>query len=148
MVTLGQRIEQLRTQKGLNRPQLAEIMKVPRLSVEKMESGRQTPSLEQQDFLAKYFGVSVLYLRGETDDPTDMNSWLNGNVPDEPVPAPSVQQSRVVAVSSPKEESPMFSAFLKSESFQQLLKKQILDVLSSKEGQEIIAKAIKKSQSK
>ena len=88
MVTIAQRIETLRTEKGLSRPALAAAVSLPRLSIEKFEAGRQTPSQEQQKMLAAFFGVSVSYLKGESDDPTSMESWLNGNVPDEPMTSP------------------------------------------------------------
>ena len=74
MVTMAQRIEALRTEKGLSRPALAAALGLPRLSIEKFETGRQTPSQEQQQKLAGAFGVSLPYLRGETDDPTSMDS--------------------------------------------------------------------------
>ena len=48
MVTMAQRIEALRTEKGLSRPALAAALGLPRLSIEKFETGRQTPSQEQQ----------------------------------------------------------------------------------------------------
>ena len=68
MVTIAQRIEALRTEKGISRPALAAAVKLPRMSIEKFETGRQTPSQEQQKMLAAYFGVSVSYLKGESDD--------------------------------------------------------------------------------
>lgn len=77
MVTMAQRIEALRTEKGLSRPALAAALGLPRLSIEKFETGRQTPSQEQQQKLAGAFGVSLPYLRGETDDPTSMDNWLS-----------------------------------------------------------------------
>ena len=52
MVTMAQRIEALRTEKGLSRPALAAALGLPRLSIEKFETGRQTPSQEQQQKLA------------------------------------------------------------------------------------------------
>ena len=52
MVTIAQRIEALRTEKGLSRPALAAAVKLPRMSIEKFETGRQTPSQEQQKMLA------------------------------------------------------------------------------------------------
>ena len=48
MVTIAQRIEALRMQKGLSRPALAASLGLPRMSVEKFETGRQTPTQEQQ----------------------------------------------------------------------------------------------------
>ena len=90
MVTIAQRIETLRVQKGLSRPALAAALGLPRMSVEKFETGRQTPSQDQQTKLAQYFGVSLAYLRGEADDPAGTDSWLSGNVADEPaIPRPA-----------------------------------------------------------
>lgn len=89
MVTMAQRIEELRTKKGISRPALAAALGLPRLSVEKFETGRQTPTQEQQQKLAAAFGVSLPYLRGETDDPTSMDNWLSGALPqEEPVSIP------------------------------------------------------------
>ena len=48
MVTLAQRIEELRTARGLSRPALAAALGFPRTAIEKFETGRQTPTQEQQ----------------------------------------------------------------------------------------------------
>lgn len=64
MVTLAQRLEELRTARGLSRPALAAELGLPRMSIEKFETGRQTPSQEQQKKLAAYFEVPLPYLRG------------------------------------------------------------------------------------
>ena len=66
MITIAQRIEALRTQKGLSRPALSVALGLPRMAVEKFEAGRQTPTQDQQQKLAAYFGVSLAYLKGET----------------------------------------------------------------------------------
>ncbi|MBE6963401.1 MAG: helix-turn-helix transcriptional regulator [Ruminococcaceae bacterium] len=147
MVTMAQRIETLRMQKGVSRPDLAAALGVPRLSIEKFETGRQTPTQEQQKKLCSYFGVSLPYLKGETDDPTTMDSWLNGNVPDdEPTPPPRSAVKTVVAQSSgsAQEDGAVFSALLKSRSFQSMVRETVLEVLRSPEGQELIAKAVRK----
>ena len=146
MVTIGQRIEALRMQKGLSRPALSAALGLPRMAVEKFETGRQTPSQEQQAKLAAYFGVSVAYLKGEADDPTSigMDSWLSGNYPKEesaPVKATVVAQA---SGSAPKEDGAVFNALLKSKSFQTVLQSAVLEVLRSPEGQELIAKAVRK----
>ena len=52
MVTMAQRIEELRTKKAMSRPALAAALGLPRLSIEKFETGRQTPTQEQQQKLA------------------------------------------------------------------------------------------------
>ena len=149
MMTMAQRIEALRTERGLSRPALSAALGFPKTAVEKFETGRQTPTQDQQDKLASYFGVSLFYLRGESDDPTRMESWLNtGYVEEEPAPRPVPRPAapKIVAQSSAagQNDSNMFSAFMKSKSFQDLLRATVLDVLRSPEGQELIAKAVRK----
>lgn len=147
MVTMAQRIEALRTQRELSRPALAAALGLPRMSIEKFETGRQTPTQDQQEKLAKYFGVSLFYLRGESDDPTNMDTWLSGNVPDdEPVrPAPKPLARPVVAQSSGgREDGAVFSALLKSKSFQDMVRSTVLEVLRSPEGQELLARAVRR----
>ena len=149
MITIAQRIEALRTERGLSRPALSAALGFPKTAVEKFETGRQTPTQDQQDKLASYFGVSLFYLRGESDDPTRMESWLNtGYVEEEPAPRPVPRPAapKIVAQSSAagQNDSNMFSAFMKSKSFQDLLRATVLDVLRSPEGQELIAKAVRK----
>jgi transcriptional regulator with XRE-family HTH domain len=146
MVTMAQRIEALRTQKGVSRPVLSAALGLPKTAVEKFETGRQTPTQEQQAKLASYFGVSLFYLRGESDDPTSMDTWLNGSVPDdEPAPTPRPVSRPVVAQSSgDKEDGAVFAALLKSKSFQAMIRDTVLDVLRSPEGQELLAKAVRK----
>ena len=149
MITMAQRIEALRTERGLSRPALSAALGFPKTAAEKFETGRQTPTQDQQDKLASYFGVSLFYLRGESDDPTRMESWLNtGYVEEEPAPRPVPRPAapKIVAQSSAagQNDSNMFSAFMKSKSFQDLLRATVLDVLRSPEGQELIAKAVRK----
>ena len=146
MVTLAQRIEQLRTARGLSRPVLAAALGLPRMSIEKFESGRQTPTQEQQNKLASYFGVSLLYLRGETDDTTQMSDWMDGAFLDEPAPAPAPRRAvkPAATASSGGEGGTMFDAFLTSKKFQEALRTAVLDTLRTPEGQEILAKAIRK----
>lgn len=146
MVTIAQRIEALRTEKGLSRPALAAAVKLPRMSIEKFETGRQTPSQEQQKMLAAYFGVSVSYLKGESDDPTSMESWLNDNVPDEPMtPSPAPRRAAVSAAPvKVKEDGTVFGALLKSPAFQAMIKDAAAEYLRSPEGQALIAKAVRR----
>ena len=91
MVTLAQRIEELRTARGLSRPALAAALGFPRTAIEKFETGRQTPTQDQQNKLASYFGVSLFYLRGETNDTTQMSDWMDGAFLDEPAPGSGPQ---------------------------------------------------------
>ena len=151
MVTMAQRIEELRTKKAMSRPALAAALGLPRLSIEKFETGRQTPTQEQQQKLASAFGVSIAYLRGETDDPTSMDNWLSGAVPaEEPVVLPKAVRRATAAVvaqsgdSGKSDGGAVFSALLKSDSFKALVRDTVLDVLKSPEGQALLAKAAKK----
>ena len=148
MVTIAQRIEALRMQKALSRPALAAALGLPRMSVEKFETGRQTPSQDQQAKLAQYFGVSLAYLRGESDDPSGTDSWLSGNVADEPaIPRPvpkAVPRPAVVQSSGGDGDGAVFSALLKSKSFQDMVRSTVLEVLRSPEGQQLLAKAVHK----
>ena len=150
MVTIAQRIETLRVEKGLSRPALAAALGLPRMSVEKFETGRQTPSQDQQAKLAQYFGVSLAYLRGESDDPSGTDTWLSGNVADEPaVPRPVPKAAprpaaQVVQSSGGDGDGAVFSALLKSKSFQDMIRSTGLEVLRSPEGQQLLAKAIRK----
>lgn len=89
MITMAQRIEELRTERGLSRGELSAAMGLPKNAAEKFETGRQTPTQEQQARLAAFFEVSVFYLRGESNDRTRQENWMDGDfVDDEPAPAP------------------------------------------------------------
>lgn len=151
MVTMAKRIEELRTEKGLSRPALAAALGLPRMSVEKFETGRQTPTQEQQKKMADYFGVPVPYLRGETSDTTTMGDWMDGAFMDRPTPAPAPKRpARPVVVESAGDNGggSMFDAFLTSKKFQESLRAAVLDVLRSPEGQEILTRSIRRELNK
>ena len=54
MVTMAQRLEALRTERGISRPALSAALGFPRTAMEKFETGRQTPTQDQQSKLASY----------------------------------------------------------------------------------------------
>lgn len=146
MVTMAQRLGALRTERGLSCPALSAALGFPRTAIEKFESGRQTPTQDQQRKLADYFGVTLPYLRGESDDPAEGDSWLAGGVPEEePVRAPAAppvpKKARPAAV---QEDGAVFGALLKSPSFQALMRDAALEALRSPEGQELLAKAVRR----
>ena len=145
MITIAQRIEQLRQQRGLSRPALSAALGLPRTAVEKFETGRQTPTQAQQEQLAAYFGVSVFYLRGESPDPTQMSDWMDGAFQDpvtEKASAPA--KPLKAAAKAAAEQSPVFDAFLASKKFQEQLQMAVKTVLASPEGQELLAQAIQR----
>ena len=88
MVTMAQRIEALRTEAGLSRPAASQALGFPKNAFEKFETGRQTPTKEQQEKMASYFGVSLFYLRGESNDRTRQEDWMSGALPAEEEDAP------------------------------------------------------------
>ncbi|WP_325228476.1 helix-turn-helix domain-containing protein [Oscillibacter sp.] len=148
MVTMAQRLEALRMERGLSRPALSAALGFPKTAMEKFETGRQTPTQDQQRKLADYFGVTLPYLRGESDDPAEGDSWLSGSVPAEepafpPAPAASSVQKkpRPAAV---QEDGAVFGALLKSPSFQAMMRAAALEALRSPEGQELLAKAVRR----
>ena len=120
MVTMAQRIEQLRGERGLSRPALSVALGFPRMAVEKFETGRQTPTQDQQEKLAAFFGVSVFYLRGENNDRTRMDDWMDG----------------------------AFLDPLGGKKFQESLRGAVLEVLRSQEGQELLSKAVRRELAK
>ena len=145
MVTLAQRIEALRTEANLSRPALAAALGFPKGSLDKFETGRATPTREQQEKLANYFGVSLFYLRGESGDRTRQDSWMDtavGGDADSFVPAPA---KRPKVYEPPKGDQPtVWDTLLTGKQTQELLKSIVLEVMKSPEGQEIIAKAVAK----
>ena len=145
MVTLAQRIEELRTARGLSRPALAAALGFPRTAIEKFETGRQTPTQDQQNKLASYFGVSLSYLRGETNDPADMDDWMDGAFLEEPAPAPAAPVPRPKKpTAAAVEQGSMFDAFLNSKKFQESLRAAVLDVLRSPDGKALLEKAVRR----
>ena len=148
MVTMAQRIEQLRTEKGLSRPALSAALGLPKNAAEKFETRRATPTKEQQDKIARYFEVSLFYLKGETDDRTSQENWMKGDfgVDDEPM-APivnTVAKKVKPAVQSSGGNNGVFEAFRNNKVFQDMVRDTVLDVLRSPEGQEILTRVIKK----
>ena len=152
MVTMAQRIEALRTEQNLSRPALAAALGLPRTAIEKFETGRQTPSKEQQEKLASFFGVSVFYLRAESDDRTTQRTWMDMAYTQEDTPSPAYtpKKPRPAPQSAPisTEGGTVFDAVLHSKGFQDLLHTAVLDALRSGEGQDLLTQAIRKELSK
>ena len=149
MVTLAQRLEELRTKQGLTRPALAVALGLPRNAVEKFETGRQTPTKDQQNKIANYFGVSLAYLQGESDDPTSMANWmttaLSGAEPDpEPVIRRAVPAPKPKTITDGSGQSGVLAALLSNKAFHDTLRAEILEVLRTQEGQALLADIVRK----
>ena len=146
MVTLAQRLESLRTEKGLTRPALSMALGMARNAVEKFETGRQTPTKEQQNKIASYFGVSLAYLRGESDDPTSMANWMTAalsEADDEPVPVRKIPTAPKPQPAS-GQNGAILAALLSNKAFHDTIRAEILEILRTGEGQELLAQIVRK----
>ncbi|MBQ9329998.1 MAG: hypothetical protein IJ221_03330, partial [Oscillibacter sp.] len=76
------------------------------------------------------------------------DSWLNGSYPEEPeAPAPRSPPTKAPSrPSRPQEDGAVFQALLKSDSFRELIRQSVLEVLRSPEGQELLGKAARAAQ--
>lgn len=151
MVTMAQRIETLRNEKGLSRPALAAELGFPKNAIEKYETGRATPTKDQQEKMASYFGVSLFYLRGESGDRTRQEDWMSGGLSaadEEPVyrPTPAVKRPKAEPVSGGG--ATMLDALFSSKQAKDQFKAMVLEALRSPEGQELIAQAVWKELAK
>ena len=147
MVTLGQRLEELRTERGISRPALSAALGFPKGAAEKFETGRQTPTQEQQQKLADFFGVSLFYLRGESNDRTRQDSWMDGAWADEEPAAPAgrpAPRPKAAPAAHGESTGAVFDAFAKNEAFRELLRTTVLEVLRSPEGQELLSRTVRR----
>ena len=94
--------------------------------------------------------MSVQYLRGESDDPTSMANWmttaLSGAEPEpdpmpvrRPAPAPKAK-----TITDGSGQSGILAALLSNKAFHDTLRAEILEVLRTKEGQDLLADIVKK----
>ena len=136
METIAQRIERLRTEKGIGRQELTKALGFPKLTIEKFETGRLTPSNAQKEKLAAYFGVSVGVLTGEEDD--TMAQWLADGPQEEPeLYVPRKPKPKPDKTPKPNADgNTLFASLLTSDAFKQA----VLDVLKSPEGRELLRK--------
>lgn len=76
---IGDRLWDLRKDAGLTQDELAAILNINKHSISSYERDRSEPSDNIKIAIANYFGVSVDYLLGVTDDPCPHNGG-NGNM--------------------------------------------------------------------
>ena len=69
MGKISERIKSLRLAASLTQKQLADILNVSEVSLQRFEYGSARPSLDTLIALAGYFDVSLDYLCGRSDDP-------------------------------------------------------------------------------
>lgn len=61
------RIKELRTEAGLTQQELADRLGISKQAISAYETGIRRPSFDIADALADFFGVSIGYLSGSTD---------------------------------------------------------------------------------
>lgn len=147
MVTMAQRIEALRTEAGLSRSEASAALGFPKNAFEKFETGRQTPTKEQQEKMANHFQVSLFYLRGESNDRTRQEDWMSGAYPAEedadvyrPIPVPK----KAKPAPAPSGGGTMLDALFANKQAKDQFRAMVLEVLRSPEGQELLAKAVRR----
>jgi transcriptional regulator with XRE-family HTH domain len=61
-------LKTLRKEKGLTQAQLAKSLNLSKETIFRYETGKREPNFEAMSKLEKFFGVSIGYLKGETDN--------------------------------------------------------------------------------
>ena len=69
MADFSERIKELRIQNGMTQEEVGKIIGVKRYSIYGYEKGNNYPEVPGLITLADYFGVSIDYLVGRTDNP-------------------------------------------------------------------------------
>lgn len=69
MATLSQRIRSLRIDHGLTQEEFGKIFRIVKSTVSLYENGKSVPNDQIKTEMCRYFGVSMDYLLGLTDDP-------------------------------------------------------------------------------
>lgn len=64
---MGNRIKELRLEKGISQDKLAKAIGVTRQAISLFEKGRRDPKLETWQYMSAYFNVPVSYLKGISD---------------------------------------------------------------------------------
>lgn len=75
------RLNELLKQNGVSRKQFSEDVQINKNQVKRWEDNNSVPNRTTLTVIANYFGVSVAYLKGETDDPTPENAFNHFSVP-------------------------------------------------------------------
>jgi transcriptional regulator with XRE-family HTH domain len=71
-MAFAERLTHLRERKGLTQEDLAKRLNISRSALSLWEIGKREPNFETATKIADFFGVSVDYLLGRTDDPRSL----------------------------------------------------------------------------
>lgn len=78
---IGGRIKYLRSREGLTQRELANKLHIGNSTLSQYENGDRAPSVDMQRKFAQYFGVSVDFLVGLTDDQTPATERPSDELP-------------------------------------------------------------------
>ena len=73
---LGERIADLRKDKGISQEELADVLLTSRQAISKWERGESDPDIDRLKDLAIYFNVSIDYLLGYDVESTSVNGFI------------------------------------------------------------------------
>jgi transcriptional regulator with XRE-family HTH domain len=66
LIVFGNRLKELRIEKGLTQEELGELVNLTKANISKYESGKLEPNIDTINYLASFFDVSADYLFGRT----------------------------------------------------------------------------------
>jgi transcriptional regulator with XRE-family HTH domain len=74
MTIFGERLKVLREQRSLSQEEFGRVFNVAQTTIGMYERGNREPNFEKLKQFADFFGVSIDYLIGHTDDPSKQYS--------------------------------------------------------------------------
>lgn len=77
MADFETRLKSLRNERNLNQSEVAEELGIARTTYANYEQGTRFPGKENLIAIAEYFGVSIDYLLGETDEQQSLDKVVN-----------------------------------------------------------------------
>lgn len=80
MSNFAKRLKELRTERGILQRELADYLKVSRVTITQYETGNRSPDDEIKKQIAQYFNVSLDYLMGLSDIRNPYTNTSNDNL--------------------------------------------------------------------
>ena len=127
MATFADRMKELRAEKRISGPQLAENLGVSDSTISMWETGVRFPRKKYMDALCDYFGVSPSYLMGKTDFKNEEETMFYFLLEDSPESSSKTYEK--IFNSYAEKEHPELLAFRKFQSLTDEHKKIISDMI-------------------
>lgn len=103
MTLLGKRLRELRQQKGLSLEEVGRLLSMSFNAIAMYERGERTPPAHRLQRLADFYGVSVDYLLGRTDDPGPRGTRTGPRLPENNLLPERLRKARQMAGLSQRE---------------------------------------------